>query len=272
MVYARAGDALLDYAPCRYGTSRLTFRGPPRPLDAPYVAVLGGTESYGRFVARPWPALVEDAISVPVVNLACVNAGADAWLVDPGALQVAQGARAAVLQVTGAVNLTNPFYAVHPRRNDRFVRALPPLVQLYPEVDFSGINFTRHLMLTLRRVSPDRFATVAAALRRTWVQRTQALLDGIGAPAVLLWMATRPPGPPRDDLGPDPLLVDEAMVAAVRPRAADLVQVVRPAPPDPVQGGLRFDPFDRIAAEGLPGVEAHAAAAQAVAAALARLA
>ena len=74
-----------------------------------------------------------------------------------------------VVQVMGAQNLTNRFYTVHPRRNDRFLRAAPDLQALYPEVDFTEFHFTRHLLRTLRWSSADRFEVVAEELRAVWV-------------------------------------------------------------------------------------------------------
>lgn len=268
MAFVRTEDGALDYAPCSYGASRLVFRGPARALDRPYVAVIGGTESFGKFIPRPWPMLVEDANGVPVVNLSCANVGADAYLADEGALQVARGARAVVVQVTGAVNLSNAFYAVHPRRNDRFVRALPPLLSLYPEVDFTNVHFTRHLMLTLRRVSHARFGRVCAVLRETWVERSVRLMDSLPVPRVLLWMAGHAPGPQTADLSRDPLLVDALMLGILRQHADRYVEVVAPVRNDPAAEGLSFPELDRKAAEGLPGVQAHDAVAQAVARAL----
>jgi Domain of unknown function (DUF6473) len=271
MVYARAEHGPIDYAPCRYGSSRLVFRGPQQPLDEPYIAVIGGIETYGKFIQRPWPMLVEDAIGVPTVNLACANVSADAYLSDDCALQVAGNAQAVVVQITGAVNLTNPYYAVHPRRNDRFLRALPPLTRLYPEVDFTTIHFTRHLLLTLRKVSRDRLTNVADVLRQTWAERTFLLLERLPAPKVLLWMASHRPGPPILDLYRDPLLVDTLMLDAIRPRADAYAEVILPHPGDPVEEGLAFASLDRPAAEGLPGVKAHQAVADAVVQAIARL-
>jgi hypothetical protein len=271
MVYARAESGPLDYAPCNYGTSRLVFRGPQRPLDTPYVAVIGGTETYGKFIRRPWPLLVEDASGMPTVNLACVNVSADAYLADDGVLQVAGNARAVVVQVTGAVNLSNPYYAVHPRRNDRFLRALPPLTRLYPEVDFTTIHFTRHLLLTLRKVSRERLVDVVDALRQTWAERTDLLLERLPTRKVLLWMASHKPGPPMLDLTRDPLLVDAEMMDAIRPRADAYAEVILPRPGDPLEEGLAFASLDRPAAEGMPGMKAHEAVAAVVVQALAQL-
>ena len=69
MAYAFPGAGALDYFPCRYGTSRLLFRGPRRMLDRPYVALLGGTETYGKYVPQPYPALIEAETGLRMVNL-----------------------------------------------------------------------------------------------------------------------------------------------------------------------------------------------------------
>jgi len=73
----------LSYSPCRYGMSRIFFRGPRRRLDQPYVAFIGGTETYGKFIDQPLPALVEKEIKQTCVNLGCVNGGVDAFVNDP---------------------------------------------------------------------------------------------------------------------------------------------------------------------------------------------
>jgi hypothetical protein len=42
MTYDALGVGALDYLPCRYGTSKLLFRGPRRPLKDPYLVFMGG--------------------------------------------------------------------------------------------------------------------------------------------------------------------------------------------------------------------------------------
>jgi hypothetical protein len=42
MKHENIEGAGLTYAPCRYGMSRILFRGPKRRLDTPYVAFVGG--------------------------------------------------------------------------------------------------------------------------------------------------------------------------------------------------------------------------------------
>ncbi|MDR5653142.1 DUF6473 family protein [Ruixingdingia sedimenti] len=266
MAYEHPGAGALDYFPCRYAASRLVFRGPRARLDRPYAVALGGIETYGKFIADPWPARLARATGRAVVNLGCVNAGLDSYLADPDLTAIAARADLRVVQVLGAQNLTNRYYAVHPRRNDRFLRATPQLQRLFPDVDFTEFTFTRHLLGALARRGPERFPAVVRELRRCWAERMEALFDRIGGPTILLWIGeTAPPPPtaaPRIDR--DPPLVDAAMLAAAARRAESLVQVLT-GPTDPGPAGKVFAPLEEAAARVLPGPEVHAAIAAALA-------
>lgn len=272
MSFAFPGETSLDYVPCRYGRSKLLFRGPRRDLASPYVAVLGGGESYGKFVARPYPALVEDAFGQPVVNFGAVNAGPDAWTQDAALAEIACRARVTVVQVTGAQNLTNRFYAVHPRRNDRFLRASPLLASIYREVDFTEFNFTRHMVQSLHRASPEKFALLADELRAAWVARMTALLPRLGARVVLLWMAGHRPDQATAWPDGDPMLVDRPMIEALRPRVAAVVEVVfsRQAQAEGTKGMI-YPPLAEPAARAMPGPAQHAEVAAALGPVLAEL-
>lgn len=274
MAYEYPGDGSLDYYPCRYGASRLLFRGPRRDLGAPYCVTLGGTETYGKFVPEPYPALLESGSGLRVVNLGCVNAGIDVYLKDPEVLAIASKAQVTVAQVLGAQNQTNRFYAVHPRRNDRFLHATPILQTIFREVDFTEFNFTRHMLQTLQHVSSDKFEVVAEELRAAWVGRMRNLLTNLSCKTILLWLSKAPPPTPgrRADLSLDPLLIDTEMIAAVRSHATRYIEVV-PSAEASSQGtkGMAFAELDRVAASGLPGPATHREVAEALAAELLRL-
>ena len=259
---------MLDYLPCHYGTSKLLFRGPQRPLTEPYCAILGGTETYGKFVADPFPALVETKIGLHVVNLGCPNAGPDVFLNDPAILHVAGGAEVTVVQLLGAQNLTNRFYAVHPRRNDRFLRAAQPLRQLYPEVDFTEFHFNRHMLQALHAVDPLRFEQLADELRIAWVARTAEIVRRLPGPVVLLWAAAHAPPAPGARVDPllSPVLVDSGMIQALRGLVADYVEVVS-SPEARAEGvsGMIFTPLYHRAASELPGPAVHREIARALA-------
>ncbi|MGC9370930.1 MAG: DUF6473 family protein [Paracoccaceae bacterium] len=273
-MYDHHGAVALDYSPCRYGGSRIQFRGPERPLDGAYCAMLGGTETYGKFIERPFPQLVEDQIGRTVVNLGQVNAGIDVFSAEDSVGRVCNHARVNVVQVLGAQNMSNRFYTVHPRRNDRFLRASAMLKAVYREVDFTEFHFTRHMLGALRAVSAERFALLVDELKATWLARMRNLAGQLPGPTVLLWLSDRPPRDQRHDsgLGRDPLFVDRAMVEAVRPLFTEYVEVV--ASRDAYAKGLDgmvFPPFEQSAAAKMPGPAVHDEAAEALAPVVARL-
>ncbi|MEF3048283.1 DUF6473 family protein [Pseudotabrizicola sp. L79] len=273
MAFQNPGDGSLDYYPCRYGTSRLLFRGPRRDVTRPYLAVLGGSETYGKFVANPYPALIEAIAGVRVVNLGLVNAGVDAFLKDNAVQDLLVNAQMTVMQITGAQNLTNRYYSVHPRRNDRFVTASPLLRSMFREVDFTDFHFTRHLVRHLQTRSADRFEVVAEELRATWVRQMRALLRAVKGRAILLWVAQQAPPAPsrRADLESEPLIVDAEMIAAIRPLAADFVQVLPSAEARALgTQGMVLGPMDAPVAAALPNPAVHQEIASLVAACLAR--
>jgi hypothetical protein len=274
MAYENLGSSALDYFPCRYGNSKLLFRGPRRKLETPYVTVLGGTETYGKFIAKPYAALLEDALGEPVINMGCVNAGIDVFNNDRTVIETCAEARVTVVELPGAQNLSNRFYAVHPRRNDRFLRASNLLKTIYREVDFTEFNFTRHLLSTLKQVSADKFAMIEQELREAWVARTKTLISKIGGRVVLLWLSERLPEDPEPGGidGPDPLLVDREMMNEVYPFAAEVVEVKVSAAE--IAAGLEdmvYSEFEAPAAREMLGPVAHRRVADALVPVLGRV-
>lgn len=256
MTYERSLAEGLNYFPCRYGTSKLIFRGPKQKLDGDYIAFLGGTEMYGKFVEIPVPAIVELESGIRSVNLGCVNAGLDAYVGDKSILSVCRGARVTVLQILGAQNMSNRFYMVHPRRNDRFLRASGQMLDLFPDLEFINLNFTRHLLTTLEHEAPDNFAIVRSELKSAWSARMRRLIAQIETPVVLLWLARHSPDEAREHGLPlhDPWFVDRAMLDALRPAVAGIVEVV--ATEDEVTAGrdeLVYDPLEEAAAREMLG-------------------
>lgn len=179
------------------------------------MAAVGGGLTLGRGVAEPFPALLEAELGEVCVNLGQPGASVEAFLADGEAMAACRGARAVVLEAVGVGNLSNRLYSVHPRRNDRFLRASPVLRALFPEMDFAEVCFTGHLLRGLREAAPDRFDIVREELRIAWIARMRGFLDLVGPRVVLLW---RP-----EEGGGEPVTVTEGMVEALRPRVAGVV-------------------------------------------------
>jgi len=276
MSYDVLGAGALNYAPCKYGNSRMLFRGPERRLDAPYIAFLGGTETYGKFIKTPFPALVESSLGINCINFGIPNAGIDVLVNEGFLIDTALGAQISVVQVVGTQNLSNRFYTVHPRRNDRFICASPILSSIYPEVDFSEFHFTRHMLNILYGVSPERFAVVRHELQEAWIARMKLLLRRIRGKAVVLWLADRPPPDAADlQMNPanhsDPLFVTRQMLEKLEAHAKDHVEVVvsQKALAAGTQGMI-FSDMEAPAAQKLLGPQAHGETAQVLTAMLRR--
>lgn len=227
MSYHQAGAGAPDECMCRYGTSKLQFRGPQRALDGAYLACFGGEETFGRFVERPFAALIEQRLDRKCVNFGSLFCGLDALVHDPGLVHLANGAELCVIQVPGALGQSNRFYRVHPRRNDRFVAPTPDLITLYPEMDFTDVHFVGHLLSKLRDFQDARYELVIDDLQRQWVHRMTGLLCEIQRPVLLLWLHVQGEMAQQRAVlsGCDPLLVEAEMVQLLSPHCAACVEL-----------------------------------------------
>ena len=255
---------------CTYEGCRLTFRGPDVDLSAPYLAVLGGTEAFGRFIAHPFPHLIQEWLGEPVANLGVAQAGLSLFSQEPWLMEAASRAEVTVLQILGAQNMSNRLYSVHSRRNDRFLAVSPALREMFPDVDFTEIHFTGHLMETLAGDS-DAFQQLVAELKWSWKQRMHRIVSMIKGEIILLWMSDRTP----DEGGwikgaAEPLFVDRAMLDELSPNISGLVEVITDNRM-PHLDGMIIGEGEAEAASCLPGPEEHARAAEALATEIARL-
>lgn len=273
MTYDTLEPSALDYFPCRYGTSKLVFRGPARDLGAPYVAFIGGTQTYGKFIEQPYPLKVEHLTGVKSVNFGQVNAGLDVFAKDAYVLKAARGARVTVLEVLGAANLSSRLYTVHTRRNDRFLHPSAELQKLYPETDFTQFNFTRHMLSHLYDQDQERFGVVRDILQRVWKRRMRKLLKQIGSQVILLRFSTKSVDQ-NSPLGAhgDPLLVSDAMLDGLRGSVRAVVDLtVPPETDDAARAGMVFGPFEEDAARAVAPPKVHTEAAAALRPVLDRL-
>ena len=260
-------ESALDYDLCSYGASRVTFRGPMRPLDGGYIAAIGGSQTYGKYVEVPFVDALEGQIGEPVVNLGVMQAGLTLIAEDPDILPVASAARMTVVEVLGAQNMSNRFYSVHPRRNDRFVSASVLLQRAFPEIDFTEFHFTGHLLTALAKGEDAAFQKVMAELKTAWVNRMDMILRAIPGEKVLLWMADRRPDEATDLNNPrDPHFVDREMLETVSYQTAGIVEVVADdvAKSEGLQGKVYLE-NEIQAAKAMPGPLFHSQAATALA-------
>ncbi|MEP1767876.1 MAG: DUF6473 family protein [Sulfitobacter sp.] len=275
MTYDVLGAGALDYMPCHYGTSKLSFRGPKRNLKEPYLAFLGGTQTFGKFIEQPYPLRVEHLTGVPSVNFGQINAGLDVFSKEQVVLEASQQARVTVIEVMGATNMSNLIYSVHPRRNDRFLRTTAQMRHLYPEVDFSQFNFTKHMLLHLEAHDQERFQTVKRVLQRTWVRKMRLLLKRLGSAVVLLRIGEsgqKPEGALGWQDSFAPAFVTDQMIDALSGLVEEFVDVpCAAAQPHVRTDGLVFNFTEEEAVQKVAAPQCHSKVAQALLPVLDRL-
>lgn len=218
----------LDYQPCRYGSSRILFRGPAKRVAGEYFVCIGDTETFGPFIETPFPQAIEYVTGTSTINLGCRHAGIDAFNSAPGLIDICSMAQVTVVQIMGAHRLSNRFFTVDPRNNQRFVRASKKFKELYPEVDFTEIETTSDLLTTIANVGQDRLHLLRQEMQSAWVARMRTLLRQIAGKKLLLWMADHRPfsRATGGTICRDPLFVDRSMLDAVTPYADGLVEVI----------------------------------------------
>lgn len=257
----------LDYYPCSYGASRITFRGPAISLDRGYTAVIGGSETFGRYIEDPFCERVGDLTGRFVANMGVINGSVDAFTQDEGTMAVLSAADTVVVQVMGAANISNRFYSVHPRRNDRFLRHSILMETLFQDVDFSDFSFTRHMLIALQDSSPEKFAIIQQELREAWVARMRLLLTRLPARKILLWIE----GVAQSPLGEEPLFVTVDMMQKLEPLIDKLVHCDVSATQDAGQlDEMIFPQIDTASALLSLSSEGHERVAHALARAIGR--
>lgn len=210
---------------CRYDGVPGLYRGPACDQGADHIAFVGGCDGFGEFIDQPLPDLLATGLGVGGVNFALPGGGVDLAARHPGLMARLNDASVVVMQITGAQALSNRFYSVHPRRNDRFTAPSPALRQLFPRVNFFEIHFVRHLLEVLEAADTAAFDLVVAELQAAWQARMHCFLDRISTPVLLLWWADHAPGAAHGHPPRAPLYLTPDMVAGLAERAR-LVQVV----------------------------------------------
>ena len=218
MGYGIAIDQIGEVDLYRFGRSKQIFRGPRPNLKRPYVAFIGGSEPFGKFVSVPFPKLVQKYIHVPCVNWGTPSAGPGFFLKDPVLLEACSNAEACVVQAMDPVALSNRMYSVFPRRNTRLRGVSESLRALFPDVEFDDYKYVPALMRKLRAMDEAAFRVVVAEQKSAWVARMLELLEDIETRKVLLWLDTMDGNKRRG-------LVTEEMVEVLRARVDRVVRV-----------------------------------------------
>ena len=134
------------------------------------VFVWARADTFGGKVPDPFSAMLEREMCMPNLNLGAQHSGAGFYTEDDAIHEIIENAQGVFIEALSIVNQSNPFYRVHPRRNDRFVTALRLLYDLFPETDFDECHFTNHLITKLITIDAARADIVFRTLQDEWMR------------------------------------------------------------------------------------------------------
>ena len=161
--------------------------GSEKIVQASLWCLHGGADTFGGKVSNPFSAMLEREMGMPILNLGAQHSGAGFYIEDDAIHEIIESAQVVFVEAPSVVNQSNPFYRVHPRRNDRFVTALGPLHDLFPEADFVECHFTKHLITKLITIDSVRADIVFRTLQDEWVRNLTIMCVRWRAKTVVHW-------------------------------------------------------------------------------------
>ncbi|MFT4514477.1 MAG: hypothetical protein ACI89X_001275 [Planctomycetota bacterium] len=237
--YQKRDAAIVDYKLWQHAGSRC-LRGPqPQQLEpGSYFACVGAAQTFGCFVEQPWPALLEQQLGLPAVNLGIAGAGPARFRTE-ALLQLLRGARFVVYQVmSGRSADCSQFVS---GGHERLI--LPNGRQLGADEAWSELlhEDLRSIDNPILRGIKNRLAAkfgrkhvrqLVAETRTNWSTEFRELMREVARPSVLLWFSKRTPQhrPRYHSLealfGEFPQLIDESMVQSLASEADHYVECV----------------------------------------------
>jgi Domain of unknown function (DUF6473) len=236
--YQRRDHEVVDYQMYVLPGAGLQFRGPaPRHLDArAYFSCVGAAQTFGCFVACPFPQLLSDRLGIATLNLGYGGAGPEFFARHPALVEYVNGGAFAIIQVMSGRSQSNSLFDTGgleyvTRRSDGVRLAA---ATAYERV-LTGPRGVRRVPLVrnlVRRANVPRLRRLVQETRAAWVESYRSLLAQIVVPKILFWFSMRNPEHVDDYrsipalFGEFPQLVNHEMVAEVRHLCDDYVECV----------------------------------------------
>jgi hypothetical protein len=237
--YARRDHRIVDYQLYRCPDTNLLFRGPePKSLRAgEYVACLGAAQTFGCFVERPYPVLLQECLGLPVLNLGHGGAGASFFLMYPQLLDRVNRSALAVVQVMSARSESNSLFDsgggeyLTRRADGRRMSAVEAYAGLLRSAAPASLRVGQ-MEAFLFFGTPEHVKKVIEETRANCVQSHKMLLSQIHVPTVVLYLSKRRPSYREHYLNVQllmrefPQLVNAQMIDEIRRDAVAYVECV----------------------------------------------
>jgi hypothetical protein len=195
--------------------AHLRFRGPQVPAadlaSGNYFSCVGGAQTHGVYIQKPYPNLLADKLNIPALNLSLGGCGPGVYVMAKGTIELINRGRFVIMQVMTARTDSNSRMAPY-----GFVEAVRDMKNGGEPIS-AGAMWARVL-----KEEPDRLALYISESQASWRQRYRDLIGQITVPIILFYFAHKPPDEPIDTsswerlIMPFPQLVDAASIEDVK--------------------------------------------------------
>ncbi len=193
---------VVDYHLYQLPSTNLKFRGPePRIADGEFISCLGAAQTFGCFVDRPYPVLLQQLLGVGTLNLGYGGAGPRFFNRHPELIDIVNRGRLAVVQIMSGRSEDNSRFESRglellTRRSDGKQMSADAAWRSVLEVRYAWrrVPVLRTIARKVCRSWGTRDAKrLLAETRSNWIDNYKQLLDAIEVPTVLLWFSKRSP-------------------------------------------------------------------------------
>jgi hypothetical protein len=178
--YQKRDAHFIDYELYELQGVHGTFRGPP-VQSREYIACVGASQTFGRFVQMPFPRLISYALRIDTLNLGRGGAGPEFPLENPALMEHINGSRIVIVQVFSGRSQSNSLF--------RMAGQTMCGTNLANGSECSADQFYTWLLTQDTKLAQE----IVAETREKYASAMTRLLDAIVPPTILFWFSTRSP-------------------------------------------------------------------------------
>jgi len=147
-----------------------------------YAVCLGAAQTFGRFVEKPFSMLLEESLSIPVVNLGAPGAGPKFFNRKKNLIDFINNAKFVIVQIMPGRSVGNSLYET--KVGGEVLLRKADSQQIAASMAWKEI-IENHDTETIQRLVRET--------RNNWYNAMKYLLESIHVPKIALWISHRPP-------------------------------------------------------------------------------
>lgn len=185
--YQSTDRNVIDYDLWFEPESMFEFRGPRRDFSSSGgIVCIGAAQTFGRFVARPYPQQLSDLLEHEVLNLGRSGAGPEFYLNRPSLVARIHRADTVIVQAMSARSVSAGRFQALSNNNG---------VLSFVDGPYAGERYLAQKAYKILRDTEgeDAFRTQIGAVQAQWLAHHRQLAEAISGDKILLWLSSAEP-------------------------------------------------------------------------------